>query len=62
MILIFLYYENENFLFLSFSVFFSNDLFINKVRKLEVEVSNPIMGDIPVSFFLFRLGFLSFSF
>ena len=35
------------FLILPFSVF--SDLFINKARKLEVAVSNPIMEDIPVS-------------
>ena len=50
--------------FLNFAFFscFLYDLFIDKVRKLEVAVSNPIMEDIPVSFSLHRLGFLSFFF
>ena len=46
------------FLILPFSVLW----FINKVRKLDVAVTNPIMEDNPVAFSLFRLGFLSFSF
>ena len=51
-------------LFFNFNVFsfFLYDLFVNKVRKLEVAVSNPIIEDIAVSFSLYRLGFLSFSF
>ena len=51
-------------LFFSFAFFgyFLYDLFIKKVKKLEVAVSNPIMEHIPVSFSLFQLGFLSFSF
>ena len=48
-----------NFTFFSFFLY---DFFINKVRKLEVAVSNPIIEDIPVSFSPSRLGFLSFSF
>ena len=51
--------EFENILVLP-SVYFY-DLFIKNFRKL-VSVSNPIMENIPVSFSLFRLGFLSISF
>ena len=50
--------ELKSFLILPFS-FFLYDLFINKVKKLEVAVSNPIMDDIPVSFSFFQLGLLS---
>ena len=47
-----------NFAFFSYFLY----LFINIVKKLEVTVLKTIMEDIPVSFSLFGLGFLSFSF
>ena len=48
-----------NFAFFSYFLY---DIFINKVKKLEVAVSNPIMEDIHVFFSLslFPLGFFSF--
>ena len=61
MVLIFLLPRSKLFNFTFFN-FFLYDLFINKVRKLEVAVSNPIIEDISVSFSPSRLGFLSFSF
>ena len=60
-VLIFFIAQVQNFFF-NFAFSFFYDLFINKVRKLEVAVSNPIIEDIPASFSLSRLGLLSFSF
>ena len=43
------YNEAKNFFYFVFFSDFLYDLFINKVKKLEVAVSKPIMEDIPVS-------------
>ena len=62
MVLIFFIAKLETFFSnFAFFSFFLYDLFINKVRKLEVAVSNEIMDIFP-SPSLFRLGFLPFSF
>ena len=47
--------------FLKFCLLQFYDLFINKVRKLDVAVTNPIMGDVAVGFSLsVRVPFLLF--